>query len=126
MASLEGASAPTISSADPATATAADSGANSGSGQWNGKKRKRCITFRDHVRVTPIPMRSEYSHRIRDRLWSNRLELHENAQRNAVEFSSEGWDWRTVTEDEGMYRCSVTGDLIHPVHCQHNYGAEYY
>eukprot|EP00561_Arcocellulus_cornucervis_P004445 CAMPEP_0185826506 /NCGR_PEP_ID=MMETSP1322-20130828/31582_1 /TAXON_ID=265543 /ORGANISM="Minutocellus polymorphus, Strain RCC2270" /LENGTH=556 /DNA_ID=CAMNT_0028524235 /DNA_START=60 /DNA_END=1730 /DNA_ORIENTATION=- len=84
-------------------------------------REKKRITFREQVRVTPIPMRSEYSHRIRDRLWTNRIELHENAQRNALEFSSEGWDWRTVTEDEGMYRCSVSGELIHPVHCQQNY-----
>ena len=85
------------------------------------RKEKKRITFREQVRVTPIPMRSEYSHRIRDRLWTNRIELHENAQRNALEFASEGWDWRTVTEDEGMYRCSVSGELIHPVHCQQNY-----
>ena len=85
------------------------------------RREKKRITFREQVRVTPIPMRSEYSHRIRDRLWTNRIELHENAQRNALEFSSEGWDWRTVTEDEGMYRCSVSGELIHPVHCQQNY-----
>uniref|UniRef100_A0A7S4IH93 Uncharacterized protein n=1 Tax=Odontella aurita TaxID=265563 RepID=A0A7S4IH93_9STRA len=86
-----------------------------------GPGRRRKLTFFDDVRVVPIPMRTEYSDRVRERLWSNRMELHENAQRNAVEFASEGWDWRTVTEDEGMYRCAVSGELIHPVHCQTPY-----
>jgi len=83
------------------------------------KKKSTKIVFDESISVIPIPMRSEYSDRIKSRIWSNRHELHENAQRNAVEFASEGWNWRNVTEDEGMYICSVSGELVHPVHCQH-------
>jgi len=74
----------------------------------------KTIMFRDEVDVMPIPTRHEYSNRIKSRIWSNRHELQENAERNAVEFAAEGWNWRTVTEDEGMYICSLSGDLIHP------------
>lgn len=79
--------------------------------------RSRRICFDDSVSVLPIPMRSEYSDRVRSRLWSNRYEIHENATRNATEFAAEGWDWRHVTEDEGMFVCTTSGELIHPVHC---------
>jgi len=72
------------------------------------------ICFQDQVEVMPIPTRHEYSNRIKSRIWSNRYELQENAERNAVEFASEGWNWRNVTEDEGMYICSVSGELVHP------------
>lgn len=85
----------------------------------DGKKpRKARITFNDDVSVAHIPMRSEYSDRVRSRLWSSRYEIHENATRNAIEFQAEGWDWRSVTEDEGMFVCTSSGELIHPVHCQ--------
>jgi hypothetical protein len=83
------------------------------------KKKTSRIAFDDQVSVIPIPMRTEYSDRIRSRIWSNRYELHENAQRNAVEFASEGWNWQSVLEDDSMYICSVSGELVHPVHCQH-------
>lgn len=82
------------------------------------RKEKRCIVFNNDVSVVPIPMRNEYSSRVRHRLWSNRFEIHENAARNSLEFLAEGCNWRTVTEDEGMYVCSASGELIHPVHCQ--------
>ena len=42
-------------------------------------KPKRCITFDESVKVVPIPTRHEYSDRIRCRLWSNTIELYENA-----------------------------------------------
>ena len=76
---------------------------------------KRC-TFNESVQVIPIPMRSEYSHSVRSRLWAGAKEIQEMAARNTVEFASEGWDWRTVTLDESMYICRATGELIHPVH----------
>lgn len=72
------------------------------------------IAFQEEVEVVPIPTRHEYSDRIKSRIWSNRYELQENAERNAVEFASEGWNWKNVTEDEGMYICSASGELVHP------------
>lgn len=80
----------------------------------NVKQKETRIAFQDEVEVMHIPTRHEYSERIKSRIWSNRHELQENAERNAVEFASEGWNWRNVTEDEGMYICSASGELVHP------------
>jgi len=80
-------------------------------------KTKPKIAFSNTVSVLPIPMRNEYSSRIQKRLWNDRLETSQNIARNTMEFAAEGWNWRTVTEDDGMYVCSVSGALIHPVHC---------
>jgi len=79
------------------------------------------LTFDETVSVMPIPMRNEYSHRVRERLWNDAEGIMLNAQRNALEFASEGWDWRTVTEDEFMYRDAASGELIHPVHMEEHY-----
>lgn len=84
----------------------------------SARQRKSRINFNEEVAVVPIPMRGEYSDRMRCRLWSNAEEIYENAARNSIEFASEGWEWRNVCEDDDMYVCSVSKELIHPIHYQ--------
>eukprot|EP00586_Coscinodiscus_wailesii_P003620 CAMPEP_0172490754 /NCGR_PEP_ID=MMETSP1066-20121228/21293_1 /TAXON_ID=671091 /ORGANISM="Coscinodiscus wailesii, Strain CCMP2513" /LENGTH=245 /DNA_ID=CAMNT_0013259381 /DNA_START=157 /DNA_END=894 /DNA_ORIENTATION=+ len=79
-------------------------------------RSKRRVVLDNDVEVIPIPMRSEYSYRVKERLWSTPTELYENAARNSIEFASEGWNWRTVTEDENMLVCQISGELVHPIH----------
>lgn len=53
--------------------------------------RHKRIGFNEAVVVVPIPMRQEYSNRVRQRLWSSAAEIHENAARNTLEFAAEGY-----------------------------------
>eukprot|EP00816_Leptocylindrus_hargravesii_P007479 CAMPEP_0196810048 /NCGR_PEP_ID=MMETSP1362-20130617/9887_1 /TAXON_ID=163516 /ORGANISM="Leptocylindrus danicus, Strain CCMP1856" /LENGTH=299 /DNA_ID=CAMNT_0042184911 /DNA_START=298 /DNA_END=1197 /DNA_ORIENTATION=+ len=80
------------------------------------RKRSRRVSIDRAVSVMPIPSRGEYPELVRERLWSNPLEMYQNAARNSIEFAAEGWDWRKVYEDENMYVCSQSGELIHPIH----------
>jgi hypothetical protein len=76
------------------------------------------VSFNDQVTVIPIPKRDEYSKRIRNRLWVNAQELQSQVARNAVEFAAEGWDWKQTLDDDAMYVCALTGEKVHPVHCE--------
>lgn len=83
-----------------------------------GFEENKGICFDETVVVVPIPMRNEYSARMKKRLSINRIELLQNVHRSSIEFAAEGYDWHNVTEDDGMYKCSRSGKLIHPVHCR--------
>lgn len=60
-------------------------------------------------------MRTEYSCLVKERLWSSSSDLYQNAVRNSIEFAAEGWNWRTVADDDQMIQ-SPFGDRIHPIH----------
>jgi len=81
-----------------------------------GNKIKRQVSFDNSVSVVPIPKRNAYSNRIRKRIWNSAAKIHENANRNAVEFSVENWDWRQVLEENDFLICADTGEMMHPVH----------
>lgn len=87
-----------------------------GNGETVIRKKQKRVTLYGNVVVVPIPSRNEYSDHVRQRLWSNAIELSQNAARNSLEFAAEGFDWRNATEDDNMYVCSVSGEQIHPVH----------
>jgi hypothetical protein len=93
------------------------------SSSTEGSQTRR-LTFNEEVAVCPIPKRDEYSKRIRERLWPTQEEMMSNAYRNSVEFAAEGWDWRNVMEDENMYRCIASNELIHPVHVERQQTSE--
>lgn len=77
--------------------------------------RKRSVNLHSDVSVIPIPMRHEYSERVKERIWTSASELYQNALRNTVEYASEGWNWRNAVEDDNMIT-APSGELIHPVH----------
>jgi hypothetical protein len=86
--------------------------------QNSSKKRtpKRTVSLHKSVSVIPIPTREEYSLPVRERIWSSSSELCANAARNSVEYASEGWNWRTVLEENQMLLHKTSGELIHPIH----------
>mmetsp|Transcript_20942 Transcript_20942/g.30178 ORF Transcript_20942/g.30178 Transcript_20942/m.30178 type:complete len:173 (+) Transcript_20942:114-632(+) len=81
-----------------------------------GKKKGRSIAFSDDVSVMPIPMRNEYSDRIKSRIWSNRYELQENAQRNALEFAGKA---HPITIQKCPFTCITLLFLSHDVALLH-------
>lgn len=76
------------------------------------------IMFNEEVAVCLIPKRDEYSKRIRGHLWNSPEEMAAAAHRNSIEFAAEGWDAKNCMEEENMYRCLKTNELIHPVHVE--------
>jgi hypothetical protein len=75
---------------------------------------KRRIVFNPEVKVQTIPSHADFSDRIRRVMWTDAVEMDENAARNCLEYTAEGWDWRNVLVDEDMIL--INGEKIHPVH----------
>ena len=104
-----------LGSSVDSTSNSSSATASLSSGSSPGGRR---LTFNEEVSVCPIPKRNEYSNRIRQHLWFSPNDLARNAERNAIEFASEGFDWRNVIECDEMYRDIRTNELIHPVHVE--------
>jgi hypothetical protein len=110
--------------------------------------KKRQVSFEESVVVVPVPLRSDYSERLRNRLWTSAVEVCDNVgkrlcthsnrnlhslypiqlkqilflppylERNLIEFAAENCDWRCACLEDEMYTCSVTKELIHPAHVE--------
>mmetsp|Transcript_3162 Transcript_3162/g.7214 ORF Transcript_3162/g.7214 Transcript_3162/m.7214 type:complete len:257 (-) Transcript_3162:336-1106(-) len=76
------------------------------------------VRFHSKVLVMRIPSRNQYPESMKRNLWSSLSEIARSAQRNTIEFSSEGWNWRSAVEEDHMYVHPKTGQYIHPVHVQ--------
>jgi hypothetical protein len=78
------------------------------------------VRFDLTVKVHTIPNRTVYSDRIRATLWTDPIEMQQNAARNSLEYEAEGWDWTQVADDDDMVVMS-NGERIHPIHFIHNH-----
>ena len=72
------------------------------------------VVFDKVVSVFSIPHRKDYTTEMKNALWSDRREIQENAERNLIEWTAEGFDWRKVVEDEDFIE--LDGEMVHPVH----------
>lgn len=110
-------SLPTLDSSDVSShSTSVTSDSTTSLPSKKRRRKRNRVALHESVAVIPIPSRSEYSNQARERLWSSSAEICANAARNSVEFESEGWNWRTVIEDEHMLVHKASGELIHPIH----------
>jgi len=82
----------------------------------SGPKRPVNIRFDPLVTVRPIPSHRSFDRRMRARLYATKDEISFDVVRNTREFIYEGWDWRNVIEEAGMYVCKASGEWVHPAH----------
>jgi hypothetical protein len=68
--------------------------------------------------VVPIPMRHDYSNRIRGFLWDTPEAMQESISRNTLEFAADEWDWQKALEEDAHYYNPNTGEYIHPIHLE--------
>mmetsp|Transcript_17202 Transcript_17202/g.36280 ORF Transcript_17202/g.36280 Transcript_17202/m.36280 type:complete len:230 (+) Transcript_17202:348-1037(+) len=82
----------------------------------NSRRVSLSVKFDSSVTVVPIPSHRSYSPRIHTHLFISQEEMAAHAARNTKEYIYEGWDWRHVIEEQGMYISKVTGEFVHPAH----------
>jgi len=84
------------------------------------EKRSLCrepiVRFNPNVLVKKILSHRNYSFIAKSSIWSSTREIRINARRNAIEFNSEGRNWRCVVEENKMWTDMNSGALIHPIH----------
>lgn len=83
---------------------------------YNNEVQRERVRFHSKVLVMKIPSRLRYPDSMKRNMWCSLSEIARSAQRNTIEFSSEGWDWRNAVEEDSMYIHPKTGQYVHPVH----------
>ena len=71
------------------------------------------VRFAPMVTVREIPSFRDYDLETRQQMWMGTADIHEQAQRNQMEYLADGCDYRTATEESGMLPWK--GALVHPV-----------
>ena len=77
---------------------------------------KQSVSFDTSVTVYPIYETSQYSSDMIQQMYTNREELRINKLRNKREYAHDSFNWRDVTEEDGMIVDDTSGELVHPVH----------
>jgi len=77
---------------------------------------KQSVSFDTSVTVYPIYETSQYSSDMVQQMYTNREELRINKLRNKREYAHDSFNWRDVTEEDGMTVDDTSGELVHPVH----------
>jgi len=81
------------------------------------------ISFSDTVTVYPVHAIDVFPDDVWDRSYTPRRQVKEQKKRAKLEFRFDGRDWRSATEEDGMFLDPQTGLLEHPVH-YYNYEVE--
>ena len=102
--------------ASPSSTASTQLSHESGCEKPQQNQQQRRLAFHEEVSVCPIPRRDQYSNRIRQQLWPTAEDMTKAAQKNTLEFASEGWDWRKSIDTDEMYFDVATGEYIHPIH----------
>ena len=76
------------------------------------------VKFYSKVQVLKIPSKDQYPLEMKRALWGSVTDITENARRNTIEYSADGWNWQNATEESDMYIHPTTGEYIHPIHIQ--------
>lgn len=64
--------------------------------------------------IVEIPSHRDMDRNMVEQIWSSCEEIHKNGQRNALEYWSDGRDWRKVKEEDEMIYDAATDSLYHP------------
>lgn len=75
---------------------------------------KKRVSFGEQVRVVQIESCRDYPRHIWLQCWDEAHVVREDRKRNALEFRSDGWDWRGVTEEKDFYLAADGKTLVHP------------
>ena len=121
---LEEQNSPTVSDSseeDNLSQASVDSSSSSSSNKDGNEEEevgsgKQSVSFDTSVTVYPIYETSQYSSDMVQQMYTNREELRINKLRNKREYAHDSFNWRDVTEEDGMTVDDTSGELVHPVH----------